>query len=192
LDQFAAQSAIAAMSDVTTLYSISGGAFGGSQTDEPRLLAHVADLSRVTDTSQQMTGHNLAYSRNAFQMSHRLAKLRASPGWHATRLYFESIERGTVRLERFDREWALPTYKIACLLVIAFAAVVAYPYIPGSSSEAFKGVSIFLGVMFSLGSSSIIANLMAGYTMIYRRAFKVGDRIASTISPALSPRRGSW
>jgi small-conductance mechanosensitive channel len=95
-----------------------------------------------------------------------------------TRLYFESIERGTVTLDRFDREWALPTYKIARLLVIAFAVVVAYPYIPGSNSEAFKGVSIFLGVVFSLGSSSVIGNLMAGYTMIYRRAFKVGDRIS--------------
>jgi hypothetical protein len=57
-----------------------------------------------------------------------------------TRLYFESIDRGTVTLARFDREWALPTYKIARLLIIAFAVVVAYPYIPGSSSEAFKGV----------------------------------------------------
>ncbi len=95
-----------------------------------------------------------------------------------TRLYFESIDRGAVTLARFDREWALPTYKIARLLIIAFAVVVAYPYIPGSSSEAFKGVSIFLGVVISLGSSSVIANLMAGYTMIYRRAFKVGDRIS--------------
>jgi small-conductance mechanosensitive channel len=95
-----------------------------------------------------------------------------------TRLYFESVDRGTVTLARFDREWALPTYKIARLLIIAFALVVAYPYIPGSSSEAFKGVSIFLGVVVSLGSSSVIANLMAGYTMIYRRAFKVGDRIS--------------
>jgi small-conductance mechanosensitive channel len=94
------------------------------------------------------------------------------------RLYFESIDRGTVTLVRFDREWAVPTYKIARLVVIAFAVVVAYPYIPGSSSEAFKGVSIFLGVVVSLGSSSVIANLMAGYTMIYRRAFKVGDRIS--------------
>ena len=94
------------------------------------------------------------------------------------RLYFENIDRGTVTLERFDREWALPTYKIARLLIIALVVVVAYPYIPGSSSEAFKGVSIFLGVVFSLGSSSIIANLLAGYTMIYRRAFKVGDRIS--------------
>ena len=95
-----------------------------------------------------------------------------------TRLYFESVDRGTVAIARFDREWALPTYKIARLLIIAFAVVVAYPYIPGSSSEAFKGVSIFLGVVVSLGSSSVIANLMAGYAMIYRRAFKVGDRIS--------------
>jgi small-conductance mechanosensitive channel len=95
-----------------------------------------------------------------------------------TRLYFESVDRGTVTLARFDREWALPTYRIARVIIIAFGAVVAYPYIPGSSSEAFKGVSIFLGLVVSLGSSSIIGNLMAGYTMIYRRAFKVGDRIS--------------
>ena len=63
------------------------------------------------------------------------------------------------------------------LVVVAFALVVAYPYIPGSRSEAFKGVSIFLGVIFSLGSSSVIANIIAGYTMTYRRAFRVGDRI---------------
>jgi small-conductance mechanosensitive channel len=95
-----------------------------------------------------------------------------------TRLYFESVDRGTVTIARFDREWAMPTYKIARLLIIAFAVVVAYPYIPGSSSEAFKGISIFLGVVVSLGSSSVISNVMAGYTMIYRRAFKVGDRIS--------------
>jgi small-conductance mechanosensitive channel len=54
---------------------------------------------------------------------------------------------------------------------------VAYPYIPGSGSGAFKGVSLMVGVLFSLGSSSIVANLIAGYSMIYRRAFRVGDRI---------------
>jgi small-conductance mechanosensitive channel len=63
------------------------------------------------------------------------------------------------------------------LLVIAFGVVVAFPYIPGSSSEAFKGVSLFLGIIFSLGSTSIIANIIAGYSMTYRRAFRVGDRI---------------
>jgi small-conductance mechanosensitive channel len=61
--------------------------------------------------------------------------------------------------------------------VIAFAVIVAYPYIPGSQSLAFKGVSLFVGVLFSLGSSSVISNILAGYTMTYRRAFKIGDRI---------------
>jgi small-conductance mechanosensitive channel len=71
----------------------------------------------------------------------------------------------------------MPTFRILRLLVIAFAVVVAYPHVPGSQSEAFKGVSILLGVIFSLGSSSAVANFIAGYTMIYRRAYKVGDRI---------------
>jgi len=95
-----------------------------------------------------------------------------------TRLFFEAIGSGRIKLANFEAEWADPTLKIVRLLVVAFAAVVAYPYIPGSQSAAFKGITIFFGVLFSLGSSSFIANLIAGYTMTYRRAFHVGDRIA--------------
>ena len=94
-----------------------------------------------------------------------------------TRLFFAGIEHGTIAVTKFEREWALPTYKIMRLLVIVFALVLAYPHIPGSQSEAFKGLTLLLGVIFSLGSSSFIANLIAGYSVIYRRAFKVGDRI---------------
>ena len=93
------------------------------------------------------------------------------------RLYFVGIDRGRIQVKNFEREWGLPTYKIVRLLIISFAVIVAYPYIPGSSSDAFKGVSIFLGVIFSLGSSSVLSNIVAGYTITYRRAFKVGDRI---------------
>lgn len=93
------------------------------------------------------------------------------------RLFFAAIAHGSVKLESFDQDWAWPTYRIVRLLVIAFAAVVAYPYIPGSESGAFKGISLFLGVIFSLGSTSVIANIIAGYTMTYRRAFRVGDRV---------------
>ena len=96
----------------------------------------------------------------------------------ALHLMFQGIETGAVSFENFDPEWALPTYKIVRILVIAFAVVVAYPYIPGSGSQAFKGVSLFLGVIFSLGSSSVISNVIAGYTMTYRRAFRLGDRIS--------------
>jgi small-conductance mechanosensitive channel len=93
------------------------------------------------------------------------------------RLFFVGIENRTVTISGFDADWAKPTYKIVRILVVAFAAVVAFPYIPGSDSPAFKGVSIFLGVLFSLGSSSAISNVVAGLTMTYRRAFKVGDRV---------------
>jgi small-conductance mechanosensitive channel len=98
-------------------------------------------------------------------------------GLKLSKAYFTGVARGTIRISGFDPDWAIPTYRILRLLVIAFAVVLAYPHVPGSQSEAFKGVSILLGVVFSLGSSSVVANIIAGYTMIYRRAFKVGDRI---------------
>ena len=93
------------------------------------------------------------------------------------RLFFSGIASGGITLANFDREWAWPTYRIVRFVAVAFAVVVAYPYIPGSNSPAFQGVSIFIGVIFSLGSSSFISNLIAGYSMTYRRAFRVGDRI---------------
>ncbi|MCG6923085.1 MAG: mechanosensitive ion channel family protein [Acidobacteria bacterium] len=98
-------------------------------------------------------------------------------GLKLLRLFFAGIDGGSIKFEGFDAEWAWPTYKIVRVAVIAFAVVVAYPYIPGSGSEAFKGVSLFAGVIFSLGSTSAISNIIAGYTMTYRRAFRVGDRV---------------
>jgi small-conductance mechanosensitive channel len=93
------------------------------------------------------------------------------------RLFFDGVARGTISLSGFEAEWARPTYKMARLAVVAFGVIVAYPYIPGSQSAAFKGVTVFLGVVFSLGSSSAISNVIAGYSMTYRRAFKLGDRV---------------
>ena len=90
---------------------------------------------------------------------------------------FTAIKQGRFKISGFDPEWSDPTYNIVRVLIIAFAIVVSYPYIPGSESPAFKGITIFIGVLFSLGSSSLLANLIAGYTMTYRRAFRVGDRI---------------
>jgi small-conductance mechanosensitive channel len=91
------------------------------------------------------------------------------------RKFFEAVNQGRIHLANFDRDWATPTYKLVRPVVVAFAIVVGFPYIPGSDSEAFKGLSLFLGVVFSLGSSSFIANMIAGYSMTYRRAFKQGD-----------------
>jgi small-conductance mechanosensitive channel len=94
-----------------------------------------------------------------------------------TRVFFDAIARGSVTLASFDPDWAQPTYKIVRIAIVAFGLIVAYPYIPGSDSAAFKGVSLFIGLVFSLGSSTAIANVVAGYMMTYRRAFKVGDRV---------------
>lgn len=95
----------------------------------------------------------------------------------ALHLLFSGIAEGAVSITAFEREWSWPTYRLIRLLVLAFSVVIAYPYIPGSGSDAFKGVSLFLGVIFSLGSSSVIGNIIAGYTMTYRRAFRIGDRV---------------
>ena len=92
-------------------------------------------------------------------------------------LFFGAVERGTVKLGKFDPEWTWPTYRVVRLLVIALALAVAFPYIPGSNSEAFRGISIFLGVVFSLGASGVVGNVIAGYSMIYRRTFRIGDRV---------------
>jgi small-conductance mechanosensitive channel len=93
------------------------------------------------------------------------------------RLFFQATENRTITFANFDHDWSMPTYRIMRVLVIAFALVVAYPYMPGSETAAFKGVSVFLGIVFSLSSSSALANVIAGYTLIYRRAYKVGDRV---------------
>jgi len=91
------------------------------------------------------------------------------------RLFFDAVGAGTVTLGTFAPEWAAPTYKLVRMLVVALAVVVAYPYVPGAQTDAFKGVSLFIGVVFSLGSSSFIGNVIAGYSMTYRQTFRVGD-----------------
>jgi small-conductance mechanosensitive channel len=89
--------------------------------------------------------------------------------------FFGLVRDGKVIIREFDSDLADPTYKVLRLLVIAFAVVVAYPYIPGSDSPAFKGVSIFMGVLFSLGSTSAIGNVAAGLSLTYMQAFREGD-----------------
>jgi len=98
-------------------------------------------------------------------------------GLRLLHLLAQAVGRGAIRLRGFEPEWAWPTYRIAKIAVIGLAIVIGYPYVPGSGSEAFKGVSIFLGLVFSLGSSSVVSNMIAGYSLIYRRTFKVGDRV---------------
>lgn len=93
------------------------------------------------------------------------------------KLIFSKIEDKTITIPGFPEEWAKPTFRIAAFLLIVFVVVIIFPYLPGSESAAAKGVSIFLAVLLSLGSSSAISNIIAGVVITYMRSFKVGDRV---------------
>lgn len=90
---------------------------------------------------------------------------------------FHAIESGAITIQNFYPDWAEPTYRIVRLCVFAFAAIVLFPHLPGAQSDAFKGISVFVGVLLSLGSSGAVGNVVAGVVLIYTRAFQLGDRV---------------
>jgi len=92
-------------------------------------------------------------------------------------LVFESLKKGDLSLGGFHSEWAEPTSKIVRILIIAFSVVLVFPYLPGANSPAFQGVSIFLGVLVSFGSTSAVSNVVAGIVMTYMIPFRHGDRV---------------
>ncbi len=87
------------------------------------------------------------------------------------------IEEGLIVIPGFHPEWAEPTYRILTFLMVAFGLVVAFPYLPGGKTPAFQGVSIFIGVLISLGSGSAMGNVISGILLTYTRSFRIGDRI---------------
>ncbi len=90
---------------------------------------------------------------------------------------FHEIKLKKFVISGFHADWAMPTYSIVRFLLYAFMFVLIFPLLPGSDSDIFKGVSVFIGILFSLGSSSAIANMVAGLVITYMRPFQVGDRI---------------
>lgn len=93
------------------------------------------------------------------------------------RVFFEAVEAGTFDLGDFEKHWVNPTFNIARVVVILIALVFAVPYIPGSDSAAFQGLTILVGAMLSLGANSVVSNMLAGLFVIYRRSTSIGDRI---------------
>lgn len=87
------------------------------------------------------------------------------------------IEQERLKITGFYPDWAMPTYHIARFLLYAFMIAMIYPYLPGASSGVFQGISVFVGLIVSLGSSTIIGNIIAGLVITYMRPFKLGDRI---------------
>ncbi len=94
-----------------------------------------------------------------------------------TRLFFKGVEEKRITLSGFYPEWASPTFAITRFFIIAFLIIVAFPYLPGKDSPAFQAVSIFFGVLISLGSTGAVSNVVAGIVLTYMRAFKIGDTV---------------
>ena len=97
---------------------------------------------------------------------------------HVCKLVFDGMARQRIKVPGFYPEWSKTSYNLLRLLIIAMTIVVVFPYLPGSDSPAFQGVSIFVGVLLSLGSSSAVANVVAGIVITYTRAFRNGDWVA--------------
>jgi small-conductance mechanosensitive channel len=117
----------------------------------------------------------LAYIPNLFTIVVVLVLVRYL--LKALRFVSTQIARGKVRVPGFYADWAQPTYNIVRFLLYAFTIAVIFPYLPGSSSRIFQGVSVFVGIIFSIGSTSVIGNLVGGMVLTYMRPFKIGDFI---------------
>lgn len=89
----------------------------------------------------------------------------------------DEIDAGKLKIQGFYPDWAKPTFKIIKFVLYAFMVVVIWPKIPGSDSDIFKGVSVFLGLLVSFGSSSAIGNMVAGLVITYMRPFVLKDRV---------------
>ena len=93
------------------------------------------------------------------------------------RVFFDAVEAGSFEMGDFEKHWINPTFNIARVVTILIALVFAVPYIPGSDSAAFQGLTILVGAMLSLGANSVVSNMLAGLFVIYRRSTSIGDRI---------------
>jgi small-conductance mechanosensitive channel len=89
----------------------------------------------------------------------------------------QEVERGRLTIPGFYSDWAHATYNLLRIFIVAFTIVLIFPLLPESESMVFRGVSVFIGVLFSIGSSSVVSNMMAGMVITYMRSFKIGDRI---------------
>ena len=93
------------------------------------------------------------------------------------RYFFLRVSQGAITLQGFRPAWSTVTERLVSIAIVVLAVLIAYPYIPGSQSPAFKGVSIFLGVLVSLGSTGLVSNVITGVMLTYLDAFEIGDLI---------------
>ena len=98
---------------------------------------------------------------------------------HTVSLTFRGVAEGRFQLFGIDQVLAEPTRKLVNVVIWLFALAMAYPYLPGSDTDAFKGLSVLVGLMVSLGASGIVGQAAGGFTILYSRTMSVGDYVRS-------------
>lgn len=135
----------------------------------------VAIIAKVAEVSENLLIAFIEYLPDLFVIIIVVLLMRML--LHLLKIVFDGIAAKRIRLAGFYPEWSGTSYSLLRVLVIALTLIIIFPYLPGSGSPAFQGVSIFLGVLLSLGSTSAVANVVAGIVITYTRAFKIGDRV---------------
>lgn len=92
-------------------------------------------------------------------------------------VYFDRVASGRIHVGWLDPDTVEPTRRIFSFVVFVFALAMAYPYLPGANTEAFKGLSVLVGVMVSLGGASVIGQGFSGLILMYIKAFRRGDYV---------------
>ncbi|WP_177761067.1 mechanosensitive ion channel family protein [Flavobacterium sp. I3-2] len=93
------------------------------------------------------------------------------------RYFALEIGKGSIKINGFYKEWSKPTYLILKFITLVFLLIIIFPYLPGAETKSFQGISVFLGILISIGSSSAISNAVAGIVITYMRPFQLKDWI---------------
>jgi small-conductance mechanosensitive channel len=91
--------------------------------------------------------------------------------------WFAAVETGTVVVPWLEAEEARASRRLLVIGIWLLAVVIAYPYIPGGDTDAFKGISVFVGLVVSLGSTGVVNQIMSGLVLVYSRAIRPGDLV---------------
>jgi small-conductance mechanosensitive channel len=129
----------------------------------------------VTGSAKQFVAAIIGYLPKLFTLILIVAALRYLLRF--IRFAATALENEEIQLEGFEPDWAEPTYKLIRGLLILVGIMISYPYLPGAGSEIFKGFSIFVGALVTLGATGAINNVISGIVLTYTRAFRVGDRV---------------
>lgn len=93
------------------------------------------------------------------------------------RFFYDGVQNNKIRIFGLHKDLAEPTYQLLRFLTIAMALVAAYPYVPGSNSPVFRGITILAGFLLSLGSTALVTNIVSGVVLTYTRGLRIGDRV---------------